>query len=174
MIDKHFFYIVCFNQLSINFVRCVLSDKIHKIYLTLPFQKSYKDISTYIKLMANDSSKINFTDIVERHKLELEAAFNRKHDLHKALENYQKLLVQNVRLNNVGGEAKALNEIGKIYCEMGFRENGMKIHVQLTQVLLKTIGKKMKINYFTDLRNFYEKIGDFTTSDFFNKQLSSI
>ena len=109
--------------------------------------------------------------LIELHRLELEAMRTKNKDLFKTLENYQRILQLKQMMNNVGGQCRTMTEIGKLYYELGDEQKCRLVHQQLTELLFNLKGSKIKIDFFGELSNFYFQIGDNETAEYYHRQM---
>lgn len=114
-------------------------------------------------------------EIVDIHRLELLAENSlKKQDLYSALESYQQVLSLKIKLKNKIGQARTLNSIGKLCYKLGDYQAGRQYHRELIVLLNKLNSSKIKMNFYHDLIEFYQNMGDFDTVKEIEKNLRSL
>jgi len=101
--------------------------------------------------------------LVELHKLELENKVIQSADannLYKRLEIQQRILQLKTIFQSSAGQCRALSEIGKLYFQLGDIQRARRIHSELIAFLDNLKGTMIKLDFFTELKEFYEQYGD--------------
>jgi hypothetical protein len=113
--------------------------------------------------------------IIALHKLELDAEnYFKNRDLFNALNLHQKILQLKILLKNRVGQARTLYTMGKLYYEIGNVQKSQEYHKYLVDLLEDSTSNMIKIDFYKDLLEFYNSIGDNSTSSKIDNRLKEL
>jgi tetratricopeptide (TPR) repeat protein len=119
----------------------------------------------------------SLSKLVELHRLELENKVIQSADanyLYRKLEIQQRILQLKTTLHNCAGQCRALSDIGKILYQMGEIQKARQVHSELIAFLDHLNGNLIKIDFFSELKEFYDNCGDLEFSIVLKNKLSRL